>query len=398
MIGCGTTHLTSHPKLLRLASLRLRVQAAWRRKRGAVGEASRQRAAFYQHVWREAAAQVGAEIESLTEDILKISRENVETKVCCNTTAIDDPVTLALAGNKGAVYRLLIQNGLPVPCHALFSLDNLHRARAFLRHMKHECVVKPAKNTGAGQGVATSVTTQRRLTQAVAAAAVYDRELIIEEQIRGDNYRLLYLDGVLLDAVLRRPPTVVGDGRSTIRTLVQRENSERLANGFPTAQVLLTVDGEARRTLAHQNLSLRSIPQPQRAVVVKNVINENSAKDNKAVGDQICSSIVADGAAAAACLGVRLAGVDIITEDPTLPLTKTGGVILEVNTTPGFHYHYYRRGKPCPVALHVLHGLGMVSKHAIEDAVVESPRQLTGEGQGMRAADVRTTSENVLLS
>jgi cyanophycin synthetase len=357
MIGNRVMPLFAHPRLLRLASLCLRVQFAWQRRSGAVRKASHQRDAFYRHAWREAAAQLGAEIEDLSDDISRIMRDDFQTKVCRNYTALDDPVTLALAGNKPAVYRLLAHNGLPMPRHALFSLEQLDLARAFLRKAGMACVVKPASDTGAGRGVATSVTTERQLLLAAAAAAVYDRALLIEEQIAAANYRLLYLDGVLLDAVLRHPPTVTGDGRATIRELVGQTNSARLAGGFAVAQVLLTVDGEMRRTLARQRLSLRSIPPPGQKVIVKAVINENAALDNEAVNGTICPSVVAAGARAAQCIGARLAGVDILTTDPSRPLAECGGVILEVNTTPGFYYHYHRRGEACPVAWHVLHCL-----------------------------------------
>src|SRR5688572_32104639 len=46
--------------------------------------------------------------------------------------------------------------------------------------------------------------------------------------IAGASYRLLYLEGRLIDAVRRDPPTVTGDGYSTIRRLIAHENRRRL--------------------------------------------------------------------------------------------------------------------------------------------------------------------------
>ena len=37
---------------------------------------------------------------------------------------------------------------------------------------------------------------------------------------------------------------------------------------------------------------------------------------------------------------MHLAGVDVITPDPSRPLVESGGVINEVNGTPGLHHHY----------------------------------------------------------
>ena len=83
-----------------------------------------------------------------------------------------------------------------------------HRTRGgFLRATDGaDCVVKPATGTGGGAGVATGIRTRWQLARAAAAAAVYSDELLIERQVEGDNYRLLYLDGELLDAYVREAP------------------------------------------------------------------------------------------------------------------------------------------------------------------------------------------------
>jgi cyanophycin synthetase len=40
-------------------------------------------------------------------------------------------------------------------------------------------------------------------------------------------------------------------------------------------------------------------------------------------------------------VGLRLAGVDVITPDASRPLEEAGGVVAEVNGTPGIHHHYH---------------------------------------------------------
>jgi cyanophycin synthetase len=58
-------------------------------------------------------------------------------------------------------------------------------------------------------------------------------------------------------------------------------------------------------------------------------------------------------------LGVRLAGVDVLSRDISQPLRATGGVVLEVNSTPGL-FHHYNVAEPesaSPVAETVLEAL-----------------------------------------
>jgi cyanophycin synthetase len=227
--------------------------------------------------------------------------------------------------------------------------------------------VKPAGGTGGGRGVTTGVQTVAHLARAAAAAAVYADELLIEEQIAGDNYRLLYLDGKLIDSFVRRLPHVVGDGKSTVAALVRQVNQERLANKAAVSQVLIAIDLDMRRTLAGQGLSLRSVPPKGQVVTLKNVVNENDAADNTTATHLLCPSIIEDGARAVRALRARFAGIDIVTKDPSIPLAQSGGVILEVNGTPNLYYHYKKADGCFPVAVHLLRRM-LVERNDLQDA------------------------------
>jgi cyanophycin synthetase len=325
--------------------------------RTAAHTAQQFRGDFYEQIWESAAAELGARFRKLGHGICEISRDGLVTRVQQNCTAIDDFVTMTIALNKTLVYRLLAEEGLPIPRHVEFTLRTISRAAAFLEQAPGGYVVKPASGTGGGQGITTGIRTRRQLAWAALQAAEASGDILLEEQIHGDNYRLLYLDGVLLDAVERRPPGVTGDGRSTIRRLVEEANATRLRRGGTIAQVLISIDKDMKHTLARQGLSLSSVPAAGAVVPVKTVVNQNFAGENVTVTDRLCPSIVEDGARAARCVGVRLAGIDVITPDPTRPLADTGGVILEINTTPGFHYHYHKNDGSFPVAVRVLEQL-----------------------------------------
>ena len=62
------------------------------------------------------------------------------------------------------------------------------------------------------------------------------------------------------------------------------------------------------------------------------------------------------GARAAGLARLRLAGVDVVTPDPHRPLEEVGGVVLEVNATPGLQHHYKVRDpeQATPVAATLL--------------------------------------------
>ncbi|HET7101397.1 MAG TPA: cyanophycin synthetase [Terriglobia bacterium] len=308
---------------------------------------------FYEDVWREAAVNLGAQFEVLGGGILKISGDGASVRVHTNCTPLDDPVTLQVALNKILVHNILRSHGLPTPDHAEFTLNTLDKAYRFLdRHQR--CVVKPAEGTDGGGGVTTGIETRSHLIRAAARAAGYSSKFLVEEQVQGKILRLLYLDGRLLDAVKRSSPTVVGDGKSRISQLVFGLNQKRIEAGYGLAQVTLKFDMDMERTLAQQGLSWRSIPARGRRVTLKTVVNDNMADENESVAGQIAESIVGAGRRAAELVGARLAGVDVITTDVGRGLEEAGGKILEVNTTPGYHYHYFKRDGACRVAVPIL--------------------------------------------
>ena len=345
----------THPAVVRLYALEALARRYLRDRRSLVRRGRLNRTAFYERAWREAASGLRAEVRVVCDGILEIVRGDARARVSHNYTTLDDPVTLKVAGNKPAVYRLLHERGIPTPRFTEFSLPTIERAADFLHRSNRPCVVKPASGTGAGQGITTGITRRSQLVRAAAVAAAYGAKLLIERQVDGDNYRLLYLDGRLLDVVRRCPPTVTGDGMQTVRQLVRQANARRLRGGWQAAQGPISCDDDMTRTLDRQGLSLRSVPQPGRRVAVKTVINDNAADETEPVTGLFGRDTIAAGAAAAAAVGVRLAGVDVITPDPARPLAEVRGVILEVNTTPGLYHH--KRGDLCPVARTILEAM-----------------------------------------
>jgi cyanophycin synthetase len=286
--------------------------------------------------------------------ISEISLNGAYTRVSDYTSEIDSPVTCALLHEKALVHQILKQHDLPVPRHACFSLKDMGPATAFLKRSQRDCVVKPANGSGAGRGITTGIRSVRHLARAAAVASVYSDDLLIEEQVPGESYRLLYLDGQLIDALVRRPPSIVGDGRSTVAQLVRVVNEQRVKDRAASSQALLPIDFDMRRTLAKQGLSLRSVPAKGQRVTLKMVVNDNCGSDNSTATELLDRSIIEAGRRAVEVLRVRYAGIDIMTPDPSVPLEQAGGVILEVNATPGLYYHYHKSDGAFPAALHVL--------------------------------------------
>jgi D-alanine-D-alanine ligase-like ATP-grasp enzyme len=309
---------------------------------------------FYQQVWQDAVALTGATVIDLGDGFLEVDNGVNRVRVSGDISPLDNAATLRLAENKAVIYRMLSAMGVPVPTHQVVALDDTDRTVELLRTLNGPLVAKPADQTGAGSGVSTNIKTVRQMVHALAWARAFCPRIIIEKQIPGDNYRLLYLDGHLLDCIIRRPPVVIGNGRATIRQLVHHENEMRLNCGTALSQVLLSVDQDMLNTLAIQGLTLHSRPAEGRTVPLKHVINENRGDDNETALGSLCPAVIDMGRAIAERVGLRAVGIDLITRDPGRPLAETGGAVIDVNAPPGFYYHYHKKDGSFPVALHIL--------------------------------------------
>jgi cyanophycin synthetase len=308
----------------------------------------------YRRIWGEAASKLGAEVHELSGGFLEIRKGDAATRVWNHWVMLDDIVTVRLALDKRLVHQLLTSSRLPVPEHVEFNLSNLAPAASFLESSADLHVVKPARSSG-GSGVTGGVRQLYELRRAALRASRFDSRILIERQATGSFYRLLFMHGRLLGVVRRRPPSVIGDGHSTIAELMEAESQRRIASHRDRVLSLLRPNLDCILTLKRANLTLDSILPSGATLTVKTVNSRNRIEDNETVRE-ISDELVTEAAAAVATVGLRLAGVDVMTTDPKGSLAASGGVILEVNGTPGLHYHYdvADRTTATPVAVSIL--------------------------------------------
>lgn len=293
----------------------------------------------YADIWRDAAQALGASVADLGGGFLEISGGERRVHVRGRFTALDGDVTLRLVRDKTAVNRLLRTAGVRLPEQIeLEGEGDDQEARRFMAGCPAPWVVKPV-GASAGQGVTTGLRTWEDFELARRRALVDGPRLVLERQVAGDVYRLLILDGEVIDVIRRRPSRVVGDGRCKVRELIEAENRARL-QASEYAGSLVFIDLECVVTLGMQGLSLDAVPSAGRTVVLKRVTNQNGVKDNFTVRGLPNPEVVEEARRAAATAGLRLAGVDVVSTDIDRPLSETGGAVLEVNGAPGIHYHY----------------------------------------------------------
>ena len=119
-----------------------------------------------------------------------------------------------IAGDKQLTRKILHDSAIPVPRGLLIRSEEeiLRRFREF----NQSVVVKPCQGNQ-GKGVSLDLRTENEVLSAFRLAEAYDSKVIIEEYIKGNNYRLLVVGGKLVAAARRVPPMVIGNGKDSIK-------------------------------------------------------------------------------------------------------------------------------------------------------------------------------------
>jgi D-alanine-D-alanine ligase-like ATP-grasp enzyme len=291
-------------------------------------------------MWQEGADAVGAEMELVSPTLFEFRRGQTLTRISLSTTPFHDLVSTRVAEDKPLAYRILAAAGIPIPDHDVVDAADPAAARPFFERFQPPFVVKPAQG-GGGAGVVGEIHTFDQLRRALSHLRRLAPRAIVERQVDGDSYRLLFLDGELLDVLSRSRPRVVGDGSSTVEQLIFREHERRIAAGPASGLKPFIVDLDCLYSIEHAGYELGSVVPAGLSTVVKTATNYNSREEIRS--GELPESTIETARRAARLLGCRLAGVDLVTPEATRPLAEAGAV-LEVEPVPGLGHHYRTDG------------------------------------------------------
>jgi cyanophycin synthetase len=280
-----------------------------------------------------AARKIGLAVDELPYQVLRLSEgERVVYSTDFNFS-FESLTAYWLCGNKHLTSTLLRERGVPVPEFAVYKAGDLGRAFAAFPALKTPVVVKPCFGSS-GTGITVGVKTLPEFRRACYRAALAADPVIVERMVPGRHWRITLFDGQLVFACERIPATVVGDGQATILKLVGLSNAaiaER--GGFPSAYPIV-IDDETHAALREQGMTPASVPAAGRRVVLKRICNAAVGGRTADITASVHDDYLELARKAAATMGARLSGVDIIGPDAARPIEPGRVFVNEVNTTP----------------------------------------------------------------
>ncbi len=258
----------------------------------------------------------------------------------------------SISRDKDLTKRLLSACGVPVPEGRL--VESAEDAWDAAEDIGVPVVVKPC-DSNHGRGVFTNLRTRAEIEAAFAVAEEEGSGVLVERFVPGNEHRLLVVGRRVVAAARGEPVSVIGDGRSTIRELIEQQINTDPRRGSLEDSPLnpVRLDSAARLEIARQGFEGDSVPPAGQSVLIQR--NGNVAID---VTEQVHPSVAAHVALAARVVGLDIAGVDLVAEDISQPLEGQRGAIVEVNAGPGLLMHLKpAEGKPRPVGQAIIQHL-----------------------------------------
>ena len=200
-------------------------------------------------------------------------------------------------------------------------------------------IVKP--NSGS-QGVGVSLVHNKlEFYKAVRSIFKRDRIVLVQQPVRGTDYRLVVLDKKVISAYERIPLNVIGDGKSTIGQLLKIKKKQFVASSRDTQ--IKTDDPRIAIKLLHQGLSFRSVPAKGQKVYLLDNANLSTGGNSVDVTEKVHPAFKKLAVKLTRDMGLRLCGVDLMIDGDISQ--KPGAFwVLEINSAPGLD-HYAKIGK-----------------------------------------------------
>jgi cyanophycin synthetase len=260
-----------------------------------------------------------------------------QKRIQATVTSETSSIGVELACDKEDTKYLLEQAEVLVPRGDIIGRES--SLEAACRYVGFPLVVKPVGGNH-GRGITVNIKNYEDALVAFHAAKNVSSKVIIEKYITGEDYRLLVINNVLVAAAKRTPANVVGDGKSTIKELVDEVNKDpRRGYGHENVLTKITINDLTKTIIAAKGYTEDSVPKEGEIVILKDTANLSTGGTAEDVTDIVHPSNVSMAERISKIIDLDICGIDIMTTDISKPLEETGGAVLEVNAGPGFRMH-----------------------------------------------------------
>ena len=296
-----------------------------------------------------------------SENFISLKKgEKIEYVKQATKTSKDTYVSVLIMENKTVTKKVLSEKGVKVPRGEEFNTIEDAKIKAH-NYINKPIVIKPkSTNFGIGINIFPEGANLEDIIHAFEIAFKNDNTVLIEEFIKGKEYRFLVINDEVVGILHRVPANVIGDGEKSITELVEVKNQDPLrGKGYVTPLEKIRLEENAELFLKQQGKNFDYIPKKDEIIYLRENSNISTGGDSVDYTDDIPQKFKDIAVNAAKAAGAKICGVDMMLEDYSDE--NTNYAIIELNFNPAIHIHSYPyKGKERKIATHVLKLLELI--------------------------------------
>ena len=276
-------------------------------------------------------------------------------------TSLDKYSTIMIMENKLVTKKVLQRNNIRIPIGRDYTDVSIAKDD-FSYFEGKSIVVKPnSTNYGIGITIFKDEFSKESYERAIAIAFENDNSIIVEEFLKGKEYRFLVIDGKVEGILNRVPANVVGDGTHTITELVEEKNKDSLrGENYKKPLEKIKLGESESMFLEPQGKDFTSIPSKGETVYLRENSNISTGGDSVDCTQEISEEYKEIAIRAADVVDAYICGVDMMIEDTDQKPNENNYGIIELNFNPAIHIHSYPyKGGKRKIGDKILDALGL---------------------------------------
>lgn len=272
---------------------------------------------------------IEVQVEDAEAGLFTLSQGGRRIRCRESLSDLTSAVSMTLCQDKRLTHRALARAGLNQPSQCLAG-DAAHNAAFLAKHQR--VVVKPV-NGEQGQGVAVDLRSSADVEAAIARARAFDSQVLLESFHHGHDLRVLVIGFAVVAAAIRHPAEVLGDGRHSIRQLIEAQSRRRqTATG---GESRIPLDAETERCLSEAGYDYSSILPAGERLSVRKTANLHTGGTLEDVTAILHPQLRDAAINAARALDIPVVGLDLLVHAADQP----EHVFIEANERAGLANH-----------------------------------------------------------
>ncbi|ART78085.1 Cyanophycin synthetase [Sutcliffiella horikoshii] len=231
--------------------------------------------------------------------------------------------------DKAVTKRWLEEAGIPIAPGKGFKSENTDEE--IVRHassLGFPVVIKPSDGSF-GKGVYTNIKSTGELKAAIKKVRTTHSatNIVIEKHIVGQDYRVFVCDGKVVGAIKRIPANVIGDGKHSIKQLIEMKNQKREDNPR-LVSCMIKPNAEMVEYILANKYTYESVPESGVEVYLTDKSNISLGGDSEEALSSLSTDIKEICIKAIRAIpGLPHGAIDII-------VNEAGVHVIEINPTP----------------------------------------------------------------